>query len=333
MDNWGSVTERPWHHLAGEITRVTLSKGVTTVGNSAFMQCRALTEVSLPSTLRSIGSQAFSLTGLTSLQQPKSLKEIGSLAFQQIRITELHLPDGLKSLGSYAFNNCKSLAAVTVGAKLTEVPVNPFSGCEALQSLTVDDGNPALRAEGGFLTDIRDQRLIFAPYGRAEETVPPGVQIIGADCFTFNTVLRKISLPDSVRIIADNAFQCCSALSEITLPEGLEKLGSSAFHRTGSLTRLDLPATVTEIGELAFSYSALTALTLPEGIDAIAPYTFFRCGSLKELHLPASLEHIDATAFEDCGDALTIWAPKDSLALRFARENGLKHRAEKAAGQ
>lgn len=60
-----------------------MEEGVTQIGNYAFHYMPALTEVSLPSTLKRIGVQAMSSVEiLPQLELPKSVEEIGEGAFQ-----------------------------------------------------------------------------------------------------------------------------------------------------------------------------------------------------------------------------------------------------------
>ena len=50
---WGPA---PWGH---SIKRVTIGDGVTTIGRSAFSDCRALTSVTIPNSVTTIGHDAF----------------------------------------------------------------------------------------------------------------------------------------------------------------------------------------------------------------------------------------------------------------------------------
>ena len=53
-DMWGfGMEERPWYEYIQDIKKLTLEEGITSV--EGFNYCRNLTEVSLPSTLLSIG--------------------------------------------------------------------------------------------------------------------------------------------------------------------------------------------------------------------------------------------------------------------------------------
>lgn len=56
-DDWG--IEPPWHEYCNQIHKVKIKKGVTSIGDGAFMGCDVLNNVSLPSTLKKIGIGAF----------------------------------------------------------------------------------------------------------------------------------------------------------------------------------------------------------------------------------------------------------------------------------
>ena len=329
MDDFGSVQEQPWNQLAGQISRVVIGNGVTTVGGNAFAGCRGLTSVSFPSSMRIIGSQAFSMTALKELSLPKNLNQIGRLAFQNISITELTLPAGLKTLETNAFNNCKQLVRVEIGAKLTAMHPNPFSGCEALREITIAEGNPAYRVVDGCILDQRNSLLVFSPYGEREAVIPEGTVIIGGDCFAFNRTLERVTVPEGVWRIESSAFRVCANLAEVVLPDSLTELQDCAFQHDTSLKELNLPAGLRQLGREVFTYSALTRLTVPEGVTLIGDSAFFACADLMEIHLPASVTLIEPGAFDRCSEKLTIWAPKGSYALQFAREHKIRYRAEK----
>ena len=69
---------------------------------SAFSDCKGLTSLTLPTSLKCVGNDAFAgCEGLTSLTLPKSLKSIGASAFSDCKgLTSLTLPKSLKSVGN-----------------------------------------------------------------------------------------------------------------------------------------------------------------------------------------------------------------------------------------
>ena len=95
----------------GNLTSVTISEGVTTIGQNAFYQCSNLASVSLPNSLTYIGISAFSdCSSLTTITIPSSVTEIGYVAFVNGGLTDLYYA-GTKAqwnnvtLGSSIFQN------------------------------------------------------------------------------------------------------------------------------------------------------------------------------------------------------------------------------------
>ena len=104
-----------------EIRKATVEYGITSIGESAFLGCRGMTELTLPNSVTSIGNCAFSLcSGLTELTLPNSLTEIGKYAFRGCSgLTELILPNSVRSIGDCAFTYCSGLSKIT---SLAEIP-------------------------------------------------------------------------------------------------------------------------------------------------------------------------------------------------------------------
>ena len=73
------------------LTSVTISEGITTIGQGAFEGCSNLASVSLPNSLVSIGLSAFCYcSSLTSITIPGSVTSIGDVAFQYSGLTDLY---------------------------------------------------------------------------------------------------------------------------------------------------------------------------------------------------------------------------------------------------
>ena len=65
---------------------------VTALAESAFESCTTVTSLTLPPTIRSIGSHCFYNCTFTTLQLPDSLRRIDDHAFLYSSISSLHLP-------------------------------------------------------------------------------------------------------------------------------------------------------------------------------------------------------------------------------------------------
>ncbi|MBR5371092.1 MAG: leucine-rich repeat protein, partial [Oscillospiraceae bacterium] len=109
------------------------------IGYSALFVCSSLTAITIPNSVTSIDSQAFSgCSSLTAITIPDSVKSIGSSAFQGCSsVTEITIPDSVTFIGSSAFKGCSSLTAITIPDGVTRIGPYTFKGCSNLKNLTI----------------------------------------------------------------------------------------------------------------------------------------------------------------------------------------------------
>ena len=125
-----------------EIRKATVKYGITSIGESAFLGCRGMTELTLPNSVTSIGGNAFEgCNGLTELILPNSVTSIGDSAFEGCSgLTELILPSSVTSIGDYAFYGCSGLTELTLPNGVRSIGDSAFSGCSGLTELTLPNG-------------------------------------------------------------------------------------------------------------------------------------------------------------------------------------------------
>ena len=108
-----------------------IPEGVTSIGGSAFSDCRFLTSVNIPSSVTSIDDSAFS--GCQSL-------------------TSINIPSGVTSIGYGAFKNCKKLAEIKVlSVKAPTTASSAFGGSDSYYTGcdTYDKGTNRLYVPAG----------------------------------------------------------------------------------------------------------------------------------------------------------------------------------------
>ena len=77
-----TATGAPWAEYRDQVKLVIVGRGVTSIGSSAFQDCKNLETVSLPGSLTALGKAAFLRCGkLTNITLPASLKSVGEDCF------------------------------------------------------------------------------------------------------------------------------------------------------------------------------------------------------------------------------------------------------------
>ena len=117
------------------------SKLVAAIGTSAFNGNVSITKVTIPSSVKTIGSTAFyGCTELTEVvfSEGSELKEIPTGAFSGCpKLDGVIIPDSVTRIGYKAFNNCTSMKTVTFPDSLEIIDFYAFSGCASLNTVSV----------------------------------------------------------------------------------------------------------------------------------------------------------------------------------------------------
>lgn len=307
-----------------QIVKVVVGKGATSISAKAFMDCTNLTTISLPETLRTIGTCAFyGCSNLDGVTLPSSLTAIGTSAFAECTaLTSVAIPSGVTTVNMEAFKNCKSLTEVTVAAGVQKIEDNVFEGCENLESILLPS---SLKTLGWYafqnckslksvtipngVTSIGDQTFMGCS-SLTEVSIQGNVTEIGKGAFKDCTNLESISLPDSVSKIDWWAFESCAKLKSINLPAGLKELGFRAFMDCSSLESITIPGGVQVIDDWTFlKCTNLQSAVIQPGVTAIEKNAFQECINLENLELPDTLQKIGAAAFSSCDKLTEIKIP------------------------
>ena len=159
MHGYGS-SDAPWYGSRSRVKSAVIAEGVTSIGESAFENCRSLTSVTIPNSVTSIGWSAFFYCkSLTSVTIPDSVTSVGAYAFLGCTsLTSVTIPNSVTSIGGCAFDECWSLTSVTIPDSVTSIGQHAFNGCRSLTSVTIPDGVTSI-GDGAFasctsLTDV-----------------------------------------------------------------------------------------------------------------------------------------------------------------------------------
>lgn len=207
----------PWSEHCVEITNVTISDGVTSIGSSAFCYC-SVKSITLPFGLKHIGASAF---------------------FYCPNIQQINIPDSVEYIDPYAFSCCKGLHTVQLPASLTLISEELFAECDNLRNLSIPDtvteigANAFSKCTEFSLTGLPDGiksigDAAFANCGRIEELeLPKTLESIGEAAFN-GTAIDKASFagtPERWTAIGGDA--CCIAQDKIDFLEHTCDFGGS----------------------------------------------------------------------------------------------------------
>jgi hypothetical protein len=160
----------------------------TALPAGTFANCALLTDVTLPSSLTSIGASAFEQSGLVSVTVPAAVTSLGGRAFADCgRLTQVMfegdnkmldlpaetflgctelvsctLPSTIRSIGDSAFLGCRALTSFEVPAAVTSLGDFAFQECLALTTLTFRGDASALSSQTS--TFYLDNRLTTVIY-------------------------------------------------------------------------------------------------------------------------------------------------------------------------
>ena len=178
------------------ITAVTIPSSVSTIGYSAFNSCKGLQRVMDAS--RVVEMQGFEYTdctSLTSVTLSGTLQKIGYRSFAGTALTRLVLPESVKEIGGEAFQDCHQLTNVEFNKGIQYIKDHAFknSGLVSLE-------------------------------------LPEGIKEIGEWSFKGCKSLKTVQIPLSVTTLGTGAFYTCSALESVVLPSSLTNIGDRTFN-------------------------------------------------------------------------------------------------------
>ncbi len=194
----GEVTITGHRYIAGDMTVPAEIEGcpVTAIGSYAFKSGGAMTSITLPESVTTLGYGAF--------YECESLKSI-------------YAP-GVVEIGDYAFFDCSWLTKATFSENIKMVGRMAFTYTTILK-MDVQDGvyyigTVAVEASTNSIGDVVSLR--------------EGTTCVAEDCFNSNW-MTGLKLPASLKYISEEAFYNCYKLQAVVIPDTVEWVGDGAF--------------------------------------------------------------------------------------------------------
>ena len=339
------------------LTEIDMSNwGVVGMGHGVFSGCASLTQVQLPTSLKTLPPRTFNkcsalqqtnlaaLTSLTKIEQgafagcssmtkltlPESVTTLESEACDGMSsLSAIGLPDALVSIGDFAFRGCNALTTLTLPNKLTNLGISPFYGCQSLQQVTLSaslktisenflfDHCPALES-----VEIPSQNTLYASvdgvlYNRAKTQI-----VVWPSALS-----RRVHpvLPSSSTPLAKGALMDCELDEQLWLPSRMSTLPYDALTRTSGMKGVagGTGCQLTTIEARAINNSKdLEVIDLPSTMRKIGEAAFQGCTAVKDVITKSSTPpSVDITSFDEDMYSQANLHVRKGVKATFAKHN------------
>lgn len=261
-----------------KITKVIISKGVTTISKDAFVNCYQLSEIEF-------------------MFEREEDVVIEDGAFTDTpNVTKLVLPAKLAPLAN----------------------IKVFDVFEDLSIIEIEGGSANYSSVNNLICDPFGTKLLYVPRSfKGTFEVPLGITTIGDKLFYQNPYITKVIIGWHVEVVGADAFYGCTGLTEVVVKtprESLFTINANAFGYCTNLKKVTIEgsdvADKTEnmpiyVGDYAFTHcSKLSTVTIGENavVYEIAASSFAFCTSLENFTVAANatLKNIGNQAFLGC---------------------------------
>lgn len=195
---------------------VYIEEGIESIGNGAFYVCTSLKEVTLPTTLKSLGPNYDQIP-----KETKGVKANYRGIFEQcIELERIIIPENVNYIALLTFSDCAKLEYIEMPNSVCDIGNGVFSRCTNLFSVILS--NSLNKISVNMFCNCTNLRKII---------IPNSVIKIERMAFSHCTELREVILPNSLIAIEDNAFEFCKNLKTINFPSSLKYLGNHVFRK------------------------------------------------------------------------------------------------------
>lgn len=272
-------------HLVS-LENVTLPEGMTTIPIGAFKQCFSLKKVVLPSSIETIGDNAFDSDVNLDIDFTKltNLTSIGSRAFSIINanggndaeggydtkykdeikdggIKNIILPESVKTIGRSAFFGQRNVKKIVIPKSVTSIQGQAFQMIPALEELEIYASLDMVSGSGFnevFWSNTRNDSTIT---GKLKKVILgedySAIGKIGSALF-YGLDFDEIDIQmNNIQNLGSSMFMKNTRLKSFTVPKTVKVINQAAFYETTALKDITIPKNVETMDVEAFRKSGL----------------------------------------------------------------------------
>lgn len=320
VDKDGTVTS--YKGNATEVVipdKLTTKEGVTvdvTGISGAFKDNKTVTNIVMPTTVRTLGNEAFSgCSSLNSIDVYNPIVTVDTTDFTEYTDYSGYVydaaSDSLYDVVDEGSNAVMPAALTTLGDKVfNECSFGGFYVIEGntnfkdSDEIVYTDGDTEKKAGACLLSS--DGKLLYKyanGYRPMDYKIPTGVEEIKPYAFykVSNGNTQHVEISNTVKQIDEYGFYNNDILG-INFEEKsvCESIGAYAFASCPNLD-IKLPASVKTVKSYALAYIVNRTPDISEtSIEVMEPYIFYGCTNLHTLSLPKTLKELEGYAFAGC---------------------------------
>ncbi|MDD7157445.1 MAG: leucine-rich repeat domain-containing protein [Firmicutes bacterium] len=327
-----------------DIETVVIEEGVTRVEDRAFYAGEKLRAITLPSTLKSIGTVASGSSELSiyindvasycrswagsafgntpdrklylngvlvkDLVIPEGVEYVAYEFDFMKHIESVVMPESLTTIYGNAFEYCTSLKKVVVGNNVTYMGAYAFRGCDNIKYNVYGDADYLGNAENPHVICVRGK------IDKNSYKIAPGTKLIADNAFYGKREFYTVVIPESVVAIGNGAFGGTD-ISSIYISD-LKKwceidfsdyVGNSSrdvayFLNGEKITDLVIPDGTRYISARAFAEADIKSLIVPSSVKSIGEFAFVGCRNLETVTIADGVDEIQRGA---------LWCDVDGL--------------------
>ena len=253
IDDYTNTNQIPWYSYRSSIIGVSISNGITRIGQATFYNCFNLTSVSMGTGVTSIGTSAF---------------------YGCSKLPSITIGNHVTTIEQSAFYNCSALKSITIPPSVTSIGTSAFVGCWAMESVYITD----LAA----WCHINFSSNTSSPFYRnTRSDVAHG----GGNLYVNGTKVTTLRIPDGITEIPHRAFFGFMGITSIQFNQ-VTTIGNHAFAACHGLTSLTFPEGVTAINYNTFgNCSQLQTIYLPASLTTFGDYVWWNCDALTDIYV------------------------------------------------